>query len=74
MERAAWRPVWNDAGLVFTREDGRGAAAGVQHPPLPGAGQQSGLPAIRLHDLRHTIQPGAGGRGGDKGGLRPAQT
>ena len=23
LERIAWGPVWNDAGLVFTREDGR---------------------------------------------------
>jgi len=53
-ERLAWGSAWVDSGLVFAREDGSHL-----HPEyvsrhfgrLAGA---AGLPAIRLHDLRHT--------------------
>ena len=54
VERAAWGPAWNDAGLVFTREDGRPLRPEFATRHFQALAQQSGLPAIRLHDLRHT--------------------
>jgi integrase len=47
-------PLWTDTGLVFTREDGT-----AWHPDrisklFERAVSASGLPRIRLHDLRHT--------------------
>jgi integrase len=53
-ERLAWGPAYNDAGLVFARENGR-----LIHPDLlsqvfRGHVAKAGLPKIRLHDLRHT--------------------
>ena len=54
VERAAWGPAWNDAGLVFTREDGRALRPEDATRHFQALAQQSGLPAIRLHDLRHT--------------------
>jgi len=54
VERAAWGPAWNDAGLVFTREDGRALRPEYATRHFQALAQQSGLPAIRLHDLRHT--------------------
>jgi integrase len=54
VERAAWGTAWNDAGLVFTREDGRALRPEYATRHFQALAQQSGLPAIRLHDLRHT--------------------
>ena len=54
IERVAWGPAWNDAQLVFTRENGlplRPEYATRHFQALAGA---AGLPPIRLHDLRHT--------------------
>jgi integrase len=53
-ERLAWGPAWTDTGLVFTREDGTEI-----HPQrLSGwfrrLAASSGLPPIRLHDVRHS--------------------
>jgi integrase len=53
-ERHAWGPAWSDSGLVFSREDGT-----LLHPQLLTDAfdrhvKTSGLPRIRLHDLRHT--------------------
>jgi integrase len=53
-ERLAWGPAWTDNGLVFTREDGTEI-----HPQrLSGwfrrLAASSGLPPIRLHDVRHS--------------------
>ena len=53
-ERLAWGPAWQDSAYVFTTEDG-----GVLHPQrvtliFKRLAQSAGLPAIRLHDLRHT--------------------
>ena len=50
----AWGPAWHDTGFVFTREDGT-----LNHPSrlskqFEKLVDQSGLPRIRLHDLRHT--------------------
>jgi len=54
VERTAWGPAWNDAGLVFTREDGRPLRPEYATRHFQALAKQSGLPAIRLHDLRHT--------------------
>jgi integrase len=53
-ERISWGPAWQDTGLVFTREDGT-----LIHPDRLTKSfnrhvNGSGLPRIRLHDLRHT--------------------
>lgn len=53
-ERLAWGPAYQDSGLVFTRENGE-----LVHPDrftqmFDLHVKRSGLPTIRLHDLRHT--------------------
>jgi len=53
-ERLKWGPAWTNTGLVFTRENGV-----AWHPDritklFEYAVKRSGLPRIRLHDLRHT--------------------
>lgn len=53
-ERLAAGPAWQDSGLVFVDECGRG-----YHPQritdlFHEAAAAAGLPRIRLHDLRHT--------------------
>lgn len=53
-ERLAAGPAWPDQGLVFTWEDGRGLHPdGVSHE-FARLVEASGLPRIRLHDVRHT--------------------
>lgn len=54
VERTAWGPAWNDAGLVFTREDGRPLRPEYATRHFQALAKRSCLPAIRLHDLRHT--------------------
>jgi integrase len=54
VERTAWGPAWNDAGLVFTREDGRALRPEYATRHFQALAKQFGLRAIRLHDLRHT--------------------
>lgn len=54
VERVAWGPAWNDAGLVFTREDGRPLRPEYATRHFQALAKTAGLPAIRLHDLRHT--------------------
>jgi integrase/predicted RNA-binding Zn-ribbon protein involved in translation (DUF1610 family) len=54
MEKDSARELWPDTGLVFTREDGS-----AWHPDrisklFEDAVTASGMPRIRLHDLRHT--------------------
>jgi integrase len=53
-ERLAWGPAWTDAGLVFTREDGRPLHPQKITRAFPRHVLAAGLPMIRLHDLRHT--------------------
>jgi integrase len=53
VERTAWGPAWNDAGLVFTREDGRSLRPEYATRHFQALAKQSALRAIRLHDLRH---------------------
>ena len=54
VERVAWGPAWNDAGLVFTRENGLPLRPEYATRHFQALVQDAGLPAIRLHDLRHT--------------------
>lgn len=54
VERAAWGPAWNDGGMVFTREDGRPLRPEYATRHFQALAQAAALPAIRLHDLRHT--------------------
>jgi len=53
-ERLAWEGAWEDTGLVFARENGS-----LIHPErvtksFASAVKKAAVPAIRLHDLRHT--------------------
>lgn len=54
LERAAWGPAWNEAGLIFTREDGRPLRPEYVTRHFLALALKTGLPVIRLHDLRHT--------------------
>jgi len=54
LERSAWGSAWNGAGLVFTREDGRGLRPQHATKHFAVLAGQLGLPVIRVHDLRHT--------------------
>jgi integrase len=58
-ERLAWGEAWQDTGLVFTREDGT-----LVHPHQFSRFFErhvlaSGLPRIRLHDVRHSYATAA---------------
>jgi integrase len=49
-----YEAVWNSGGLVFCRENGEALdPTGISHK-LKRALKKAGLPAIRVHDLRHT--------------------
>jgi integrase len=52
-ERLAWGPGWTDTGLMFTREDGTALSPQWVSVRFESLAYQSGLPAIRFHDLRH---------------------
>jgi integrase len=54
IERVAWGPAWNDAGLVFTHEDGRPLRPEYATRHFQALSHDAGLPVIRLHDLRHS--------------------
>ena len=47
-------PEWVDSGLVFTMPDGRGWHPDVITRAFARLVERSGLPRIRLHDLRHS--------------------
>jgi integrase len=53
-ERLRGGPAWIDTGLVFTMPDGRGWHPDVMTRAFARLVKRSGLPRIRLHDLRHT--------------------
>jgi integrase len=53
-ERLAWGAAWTDTGLVFVREDGRALDPNAVSDRFDRLVRKSGLPPIRLHDLRHT--------------------
>ncbi|MGW2276388.1 tyrosine-type recombinase/integrase [Streptomyces sp. NPDC001770] len=52
-DREAWGPAWVDTGLVFTQEDGSWLHPGKVTDLFERLVAASGLPPIRLHDLRH---------------------
>ncbi|WP_327670802.1 MULTISPECIES: site-specific integrase [unclassified Streptomyces] len=52
-DRAEWRSAWVDTGLVFTQEDGSWLHPGKVTDLFERLVTASGLPPIRLHDLRH---------------------
>ncbi|MFJ2905523.1 tyrosine recombinase XerC [Streptomyces sp. NPDC087212] len=52
-DRAEWGPAWVDTGLVFTQEDGSWLHPGKVTDLFERLVAASGLPPIRLHDLRH---------------------
>ena len=58
-ERLAWGPVWQDVGLVFTREDGRHIDPYWPTHALHRLAREAGLPRIRFHDLRHSYATAA---------------
>ncbi len=53
-ERMAWGPAWKDHGLVFSREDGSPLDPDWVSKRFERLVAVTGLPALRLHDLRHT--------------------
>lgn len=53
-ERLAAGPLWEDQGLVFCNLTGKPLDPGTMSAVLHRALQKAELPAIRVHDLRHT--------------------
>lgn len=53
-ERLAFGPDYQDSGLVFRREDGLPLSPNAFSQTFDRLVASSGLPRIRLHDLRHT--------------------
>ena len=53
-ERLAWGPAYQDADLVFAREDGATLQPDSFSHTFARHARDAKLPAIRLHDLRHT--------------------
>jgi len=53
-EAEDWGELWTDTGLVFTRENGTAWHPDRVSKVFKDAVKASGLPRIRLHDLRHT--------------------
>ncbi|MFF1416721.1 tyrosine-type recombinase/integrase [Streptomyces sp. NPDC058280] len=52
-DREAWATAWVDTGLVFTQADGSWLHPGKVTDLFERLVAASGLPPIRLHDLRH---------------------
>ncbi|WP_269855187.1 tyrosine-type recombinase/integrase [Streptomyces sp. RPT161] len=52
-DRAAWDSAWVETGHVFTQEDGSWLHPGKVTDYFERLVASSGLPPIRLHDLRH---------------------
>ncbi|MFJ6821873.1 tyrosine-type recombinase/integrase [Streptomyces niveus] len=52
-DRAEWGPAWVETGLLFTQEDGSWLHPGKVTDRFERLVAASGLPPIRLHDLRH---------------------
>jgi integrase len=53
-ERDRAKELWTDRGLVFTTETGGPLDPGSVNDALKKALQKGDLPALRVHDLRHT--------------------
>ncbi|WP_073807504.1 tyrosine-type recombinase/integrase [Kitasatospora sp. CB01950] len=60
-ERDDWGSAWKDTGRVFTNEDGSRLHPGKVTEMFERLVTASGLPPIRLHDLRHGAATLAGG-------------
>lgn len=58
-ERMAWGPAWVDTGLVFTRENGEGLYPSYVSQLFVKHARAAKLPAIRLHDVRHSYATAA---------------
>lgn len=54
LERAEWGDGYEDSGLVFCRENGTPLHPDTFSQSFRRAVARTGLPRIRLHDLRHT--------------------
>ncbi|MYV52649.1 site-specific integrase [Streptomyces sp. SID3212] len=52
-DRKKWGPAWADTGMVFTQEDGSWLHPGRMSDLFERLVTASGLPPVRLHDLRH---------------------
>jgi integrase len=52
-DREKWGPAWAETGMVFTQEDGSWLHPGRVTDLFERLVAASGLPPIRLHDLRH---------------------
>jgi len=53
-ERMAFGPEWPETGLVFVKEDGAPYHPDNLTRAFAAAARKAGLPAIRLHDVRHS--------------------
>lgn len=53
-DQAAWGPGYQETDLVFRREDGSPLHPDLFSQAFEAEVRRSGLPRIRLHDLRHT--------------------
>ena len=53
-ERLAWGSLWQDTGLVFTKEDGTRIQPESFTKVFRRIAADAGLPTIRFHDVRHT--------------------
>jgi integrase len=53
-ERVAYEGEWQDTGLIFTRKDGSPPDPDVTSQRFVRLVARTGLPRIRIHDLRHT--------------------
>jgi integrase len=53
-ERRAWGPGYVESDLVFRREDGSPMHPDLFSQAFESEVRRSGLPRVRLHDLRHT--------------------
>jgi integrase len=58
-ERAEVGPAWMDSGLVFTRPDGSPIHPDLITDWFRRLARRAGLPAIRLHDVRHSYATAA---------------
>jgi integrase len=58
-ERTSWPGDYNDAGLVFTYEDGTGLRPKRLSSYFTAATDRAGLPRIGAHGLRHTYATAA---------------
>ena len=58
-ERLSWGSAWTDTGLVFAQEDGHAVHPQSLSQFFEKRTKAAGLPAIRLHDIRHSYATAA---------------